>query len=140
MSKTPNKKALADWRASRLHEETLPSGLVVTLRDVTMTDLMLTGKLPPAFVDMAEQTAKDGAGSVDLKNLMKNAADFTLMLNALVTIALVEPKIGDVADDEHITLAELPNDDKMHIFNWANREVAQITSFREGENKPVAVV
>lgn len=132
MSKTPSKKSLADWRASRLHEETLPSGLTVTLRDVTMTDLMLTGKLPPAFVDMAERSAKDGTGSVDMKELMKNAADFASMLDALVAIALVEPKIGSAADDEHITLAELPNDDKMHIFNWVNREVAQITSFREG--------
>lgn len=132
MSKVPSKKSLADWRKSRLHEETLPSGLTVTLRDVTMTDLMLTGKLPPAFLDMAEKTAKEGSGTIDMKELMKNAADFTLMLDALVILALVEPKIGSTADDEHITLTEMPNDDKMHIFNWVNREVTQLTSFREG--------
>ena len=132
MSKVPSKKSLADWRASRLHEETLPSGLTVTLRDVTMTDLMLTGKLPPAFVDMAQKQAETGGTSMDLKDLMQNAAQFTEMLNALVELALVAPKIGAVSDDEHITLAELPNDDKMHIFNWVNREVTQLTSFREG--------
>lgn len=132
MSKVPSKKSLADWRKSRLHDETLPSGLTVTLRDVTMTDLMLTGKLPLAFVDMAEKTAKEGSGTIDMKELMKNAADFTVMLDALVILALVEPKIGSTADDEHITLTEIPNDDKMHIFNWVNREVAQLTSFREG--------
>ena len=123
---------LADWRKSRLHEVTLPSGLVVTLRDVTMTDLMLTGKLPPAFVDMANKQAETGGASIDLKELMQNAAQFTEMLNALVELALVSPKIGSTADDEHITLAELPNDDKMHVFNWVNRDVTQITSFREG--------
>lgn len=131
-SEQAKRKTLAQWRASRLHELELPSGLAVTLRDVTITDLMLTGKLPPAFVDMAEKSAKDGEGSMDLKELMQNATDFTTMLDALVTLALVEPKIGDTADDEHITLAEMPNDDKMFVFNWANREVAQMTSFREG--------
>ena len=133
MSKIPSKKALADWRASRVHEMTLPSGLDVKLRDVTMTDLLFTGKLPPAFADMAEKAAKENeGGAMDLKEMFKNAADFAVMLNALVSIALVEPKIGEFADDETITLGELPNDDKMFIFNWANREVSQLTSFREG--------
>jgi hypothetical protein len=131
MSKTPSKKALADWRASRVHEMTLPSGLAVKVRDVTMTDLLFTGKLPPAFADMAEKAAKDN-NAVDLKEMFKNAADFAQMLDALVSIALVEPKIGEFADDDTITLGELPNDDKMFIFNWANREVSQLTSFREG--------
>lgn len=133
MSKIPSKKALADWRASRVHEMTLPSGLAVKLRDVTMTDLLFTGKLPPAFADMAEKAVKENeGGAVDLKEMFKNAADFAVMLNALVSIALVEPKIGEFADDETITLGEMPNDDKMFIFNWANREVSQLTSFREG--------
>lgn len=124
-------KSLADWRASRVHEDVLPSGLAVKLRDVTMTDLLFTGKLPPAFAEMAEKAGRDG-GEVDLKELFKNAAEFAQMLNALVSIALVEPQIGETADDGHITLEELPNDDKMHIFNWANREVSQLKSFREG--------
>lgn len=132
MSKTPSKKSLADWRASRLHETTLPSGLPVTLRDVTMTDLMLTGKLPPAFLDLAEDAAKKGQGEVNLKDFMGNVGAFGEVLNALVTLALVDPKIGATADDEHITLAELSNDDKMFIFNWANREVSQLQTFREG--------
>ena len=62
------------------------------------------------------------------------------MLDALVSLALVTPLIGDVADDAHITLAELPNDDKMAIFNFVNREVTASQSFREGEDQPVAVV
>jgi hypothetical protein len=57
-----------------------------------------------------------------------------------VSIALVAPLIGTVADESHITLEELPNDDKMAVFNFVNREVTALQSFREGQNQPVAVV
>lgn len=133
------KMNLAEWRSARLHETDLPSGLHVTLRDATMTDLMLTGKLPASFIDLAQDAASKG-NSMDLKEIAKNAVDFKTMLNALAEIALVEPQIGAVADETHITLLELPNDDKMAIFNFVNREVTAMQSFRDGENKPVAAV
>ena len=63
-----------------------------------------------------------------------------IMKSLLVKLAVVEPAIADVADDDHLSLAEMSGNDKMHIFNWANREVEQIRPFREGENQPVAVV
>ncbi|APU89252.1 MAG: hypothetical protein DYG85_06445 [Chloroflexi bacterium CFX1] len=139
MKKNKTHKSLAEWRESRLHDFPLPSGLNVKLRDVTMTDLLFTGKLPPAFADLAEKASKTGA-EIDLKDMLRNAADFRVMLDAMVEIALAEPQIGAEADDEHITLAELSNDDKMAVFNWCNREVAQLRSFREGEAEPVAAV
>lgn len=131
---------LAQWRASRLHELNLPSGLTVTVRDVTMTDLLLTGKLPAFFVEMADEAAKGGAAGLDLKQLAQNSEEFKMMLYVLVTLALVSPELATTADDEHITLDELPNDDKMAIFNFVNREVTAMQSFREGQNEPVAVV
>ena len=45
--------SLADWRKSRRHEMTLPSGLPVVLRDVDMTDVLMSGKLPASVLDMA---------------------------------------------------------------------------------------
>lgn len=134
-SETAKRMNLAQWRASRLHELTLPSGLPATVRDVTMTDLLLTGKLPASFVDLAEDAAKSGGSGIDLKELTKNGEDFRAMLDALVSIALVAPEIGTVADGSHITLEELPNDDKMAIFNFVNREVTALQSFREGKNE-----
>jgi hypothetical protein len=138
-SEQAKRVTLAEWRASRLHEMDLPSGLHVTVRDVTMTDLLLTGKLPPAFVDIAQDAATKG-DSLDLKEFAEKGAEFRVMLDALVEIALVQPLIGASADETHITLEELPNDDKMAIFNFVNREVTALQSFREGEDKPVAVV
>ncbi len=139
-SQHAKKLNLAEWRASRLHELILPSGLTVTVRDATMTDLLLTGKLPSSFVDLAEESAKNGQDGLDLKQLAKSGEEFRAMLDALVSIALVLPLIGDVADDAHITLDELPNDDKMAIFNFANREVTALQSFREGQDEPLAAV
>jgi hypothetical protein len=131
---------LAAWRARRLHDLELPSGLDVTVRDVSMTDLLFTGKLPAAMLDFAQDASQNGSASVDLKEMAKNGADFKALMDEIVRLCLVEPPIGDVEDDEHITLAELSGDDKMFIFNWANREVEQVRSFREGEAQPVAAV
>ena len=124
---------LAEWRKNQIHEQDLPSGLHVKLRDVTMTDLALTGKLPDPIIDMAMDTAKNGGQELDLKTLVKNAGEFNQMLDVLIKLCLVEPRIGDVADDEHITMSEFPSDDKMAIFNFINREAEKIHPFREGE-------
>lgn len=130
------RKNIADWRAGQRAEIDLPSGLHVTLRNVTMTDLMLTGKLPSVFVEMADEANKNGASSFDLKMLAENSKEFGLMLDALVQLAVISPVIGDVADEDNITLAEIPNDDKMAIFNFVNREAEKLKSFRDGENEP----
>jgi hypothetical protein len=129
------RKNLAEWRANQRHEMDLPSGLHVTLRNVTMTDLLLTGKLPPSITDFFNSVSAD-SNEVDLKSLFQNAADFQVLLDTLVKIAIVEPQLADVADDDHISLAEIPNNDKMEIFNWVNRASSQLEPFREGTNQP----
>lgn len=139
-SNTAKRVTLAEWRASRVHERTLPSGLTVQVRDVTMTDLMMTGRLPDSILKMMTDAASGGEQDFDLDLIAKNTTEFNQMLNALVEISLVEPKIGDVADDEHILLAELPTDDKLDIFSFLNRGAEQLQSFREGEKQPVATV
>lgn len=132
--------SLADWRASRIKERTLPSGLTVKLRDVTMTDLMFTGRLPDSIMKMMTDAADGGAQEFDLETLAKNTTEFNQMLNTLVEVSLVEPKIGDVADEEHILLAEIPSDDKLDIFQFLNRGAEQLSSFREGEKQPVEAI
>lgn len=134
------RKTLAEWRANRIHERTLPSGLVVQLRDVSMTDLMFTGRLPDSIVNLAKESAENGGGNFDLEMISKNTADFNTMLNTLAELCLVEPKIGVAADDEHILIAELPADDKMDIFSFVNRGAEQLRPFREGQDEPVESV
>jgi len=131
-SQAAKKLSLAEWRSGRIHERILPSGLTVKLRDVSMTDLMLTGKLPNAIIDMAKNTAESGGKEFDLQVMSKNSFEFSQMLDMLVELSLIEPCIGTEADNDHILLAELPADDKMDIFTFMNREAGTIKSFREG--------
>ena len=131
---------LAAWRASRIHERTLPSGLTVKLRDVTMTDLMLTGKLPDSIMSLMTDTAKAGEKEFDLETITKNTVEWNQMLTTLMELSLVEPQIGDMADEEHILLAEIPSDDKLDIFNFLNRGAEDLQPFREGEEQPVEAV
>ena len=121
-SQSAKRMDLAAWRASRVFEMDLPSGLHVSIRDVTMTDLILTGKLPPSVLEMADKASRDGAATFDIKEIAKNGAEFKVMLDALVGISLVEPQIGPDAVTQ-ITLDELPNDDKMAIFNQDRKSV-----------------
>lgn len=136
---------LAAWRASRLHELTLPSGLTVTVRNCDMTDLIIAGKLPNAVLDHAEMSAVEGKSEVDLQKISlelmkKNGPEFVDFLNVITRASLVEPLIGDVADDTHITIGELDIADKTAIMAWVNREVPSLQTFREGQNEPVASV
>jgi len=131
---------LAEWRASRVKELDLPSGLLIKLRDVTITDLMLTGNLPPAFTSFIEETQSAGKQQIDIKDIMSNMKEFAPVLDIMLEAALVEPKIGSIQDDEHITIDEVSYNDKMFIFQWLNREVSQVNTFRKEEDKPVASV
>lgn len=129
---------LAAWRRNQIVEMILPSGLPAKVRKLTMTDILLAGKLPPSIVDLAEEASKSGNGALDLRTAAKNAPEFTKMLDALVQLALVEPPIAETADDEHVTLAEISSNDKMAIFQFLNGEAEQLRPFREGEDEPAA--
>jgi hypothetical protein len=136
-SEAARRTMLAEWRAGRLHELSLPSGLIVKVTDVTMTDLVFTGKLPPALMVMAEKSAEGGAQEMDLKAISENAEEFGQLIDALVKLCMKEPAIAEKSDEDHITLDEMPGDDKMFIFNWINRETAAVQPFRD-EGKSVS--
>lgn len=134
------REMLAQWRDSHLHELALPSGMPVWVKDLTMTDLMLTGKLPDVMFDLADDANQNGIGSVDLRKFSKNGPEFESLLDTLVKLCIVEPPIAALGDEDHVGLREINADDKMFIFNWVNREVEQLRPFREGEAEPVATL
>jgi len=56
-SQQARRAAIAEWRKSRTHEETLPSGLPVVLRDATIMDLMVGGNIPQTLLDIIVKSA-----------------------------------------------------------------------------------
>lgn len=139
---------LAEWRAGQFHPLDLPSGLKVIVRDVDMTDLLLTGLMPPSIIDMAEKAAEAEKAEVDLQEIgsqvmSENREDFLSFLNAITRASLAYPAVvDDVAetDDDHIALSEIKMVDKTAIMEWVNRGAEQIRPFRDGEDEPVAAV
>src|SRR6185436_12641317 len=105
---------LIKWRAQRLHEETLPSGLAVLLRDVDLASLAIEGNIPNTLVDLitSEDFQKLSEEEAGKQVMSENMTDFNALLVQLINASLVEPLIGDVADDKHILYSELTFEDK----------------------------
>lgn len=139
-SQQARRENLAQWRSTRLAEKTLPSGITVWLKDVSMMDLVLTGKLPEGIMEFVEKSGDDGKKEIDLKEVAEAGPGLGKMMDMLALLCIVEPPIAERGDDEHLGLNELSGDDKMFIMNWANREVKDLRPFREGEVEPVATV
>ena len=116
---------LEQWRARRQRVEilTLPSGLEVQIKPVTMQDLLVQGKVPDtlygAIDDMGERT-KGGTNKLsDMKT--RDLADMAQLTLIVCRAALVEPAELDPE--------ELPLDDRIVIFNAANAEAIRLATF-----------
>lgn len=130
-------KNLRKWRASRLHEETLPSGLEVLLRDVDISTLAIDSDIPNTLMDLItsdefQKLSEDDAG----RKVLENKADFNTFLKTLVKAVMVEPEIGEKPDDGHVLYSELSLDDRMFIFNFLNREATDLRPFRDETTEP----
>ena len=133
---------LADWRKSRVHELTLPSGLAVQVRDVTMTDIALSGEMPNTLLDLFLDETEDITKlpeAQQVRKMLESGKEFAALLDLIARKCLVSPRIGDAAGEDTLTLDELPQADKMEIFNFANREAQAVRSFREEQTQPVDV-
>lgn len=117
---------LEEWRARKQHGEqaTLPSGLEVTLRKVSLLELAKRGQIPQTLQPLAEQ-AIQGKRSLTLAEL----AEADEMLTIVAGACLAAP-VG-------LDAAELDFMDKMAVFQWANSGASTLTFFRAGQEEPV---
>jgi len=148
-SQAAKRANLAQWRASRTHAiEDLPSGLPIVVKDVSLQDLvMMDGvEIPNTLLDMMfDNDAKQAQGADDAQSdtevvleMMRNKTEFNQLLNEMVKACLLEPKLGEQPDEEHITLEELSFADKMHIFNFLNREAQGMHPFPDDADAETA--
>lgn len=126
---------LQAWRASRKTTKTLPSGLEVILKRVSLLDLAMNGDIPNTMAgmvdDMIDQTKTVEVKATDFK-------EYGDVINLVVKACVLEPAVADESDETHLGLREMPMEDRLEIFDWANEGVEQLHPFRAGEKEPVA--
>lgn len=118
---------LEQWRARQAGEDfTLPSGLDVRLKRVSLLDLVQGGRIPQTLhAPVAEMMKRKPDAGVELADLEK----FGGVLDLVAAACLVGPDGLDVA--------ELPAADKQAIFNWANEAAGRLQPFRPQQNGDV---
>jgi hypothetical protein len=128
---------LKRWREQRLHEETLPSGLEVLLRDVDLASVAIEGNISNTLIDLiiSEDFQKLSEEEAGKQVMSGNMTDFNALLMQLIKASLVDPLIGDVPDNKHILYSELTFDDRIYIFNFLSRDAQKVRSFRDESTK-----
>ncbi len=119
---------LEEWRARQQQGEafTLPSGLDVRLKKVTLFDLAQAGQIPTTLrAPVAEMLKRKVDQPVDLGDFEK----FGQVLDVVCKACIVEPAELDAA--------ELPNLDKQAIFSWANQIAGRLEPFRSQQSGDV---
>jgi hypothetical protein len=134
-SQLAHQQMIAEWRAKQVHEHTLPSGLVVKMRDVDLLALAFNGDIPNTMLGMVEEIQK-AAGVIQTDDLVK----FGGLINRLAITCVVEPPLALEPDELHIGVNELSGPDRIDIFMHANREVGNLQTFRPVEDKPMDVI
>ncbi len=119
---------LQEWREKRQRGEdaTLPSGLVVRLRKVSLLDLAEQGRIPTTLAPKISEIASGKTPSLRLDQIGEMAE----AINIVAAACLVEPDDLDVA--------ELPYDDRLAIFQWAGEVSTKLQFFRGESPQPVA--
>ncbi len=135
MSKAKDKgRSLREWRAAQRETIDLPSGLTVTLRRVPLADLLMIGKVPMPLLGALDQfEIPDAASPHEAIQYFQDHPEMTELIAAVVRAVLVEPLVGEVADDAHVTLEELGLSGQLAIFEWLNRGAMTLAPFPAGQ-------
>ena len=127
----PREYSMGDLQAWRERQQAgeamiLPSGLVVTVRPVSLLALATQGKIPQTLVAPVQQVMESKAGSLAVKDYPQ----FGKVLDLVVRVCITAPPLADFGDDAHLGLDELAIEDKLAIFSWANAPAEGLRPFR----------
>lgn len=130
---------LKRWREQQVEKVTLPSGLAMILKKVSLTDLVMNGDIPNTLMGVFEDAQK--AGDFDPEEFLKtfdfsDVSKFASIYGAVAMACAVEPQILNDPTEEALGVKELPYEDKKYIFEWANGEATKLNGFCQEEGKP----
>jgi hypothetical protein len=107
---------LSAWRKRRQEGEefTTPSGLVVTLRRVSLLDLAERGEIPAPLASMVNKILDTKVHKLTVEEI----PEYNKSINLLVKAAVISPPVADEPDETHVGIEELPMKDRLAIYNW----------------------
>lgn len=119
---------LEEWRALQAEGEParLPSGLKITVKRVSVLDLAAEGNIPATLSPQITELMKTGT----VRNLtMEDFQQFAEMINLVCRACILGPK--------GLRVEELPYDDRVALFTWANAPGTRLQTFRKPTEQPV---
>lgn len=125
---------LRAWREAQKVGEpfTLPSGLEVRLRRVSLLDLAEQGQIPAPLAGMVQEVMDSKEHQLQLADFGK----FAGVINLVVRATVIEPAIGVTATDEQLGVTELPMSDRLEVFNWSSGGSKTLEPFRAPAAEP----
>lgn len=121
---------LTEWRAARTEKLTLPSGLEVSVRKMGLEDLLIGGYIPTPLLAQV-QSLSEGAVEFNMdEEGMRQLQGYAGAIDAVAQACIIDPPVADVADDAHLAITELPFQDRLAVFQWANAEATALAPFR----------
>lgn len=123
---------LKTWRQQNRTGEafTLPSGLEVRLRHVSMLDLAERGDIPAPLAGLV-QSLIDGGQQQQVRLNLDEFPQYAQVINLVVAATVIDPPVADTASETHLGVTELPIADRLAIFNWANEVADSLQPFRQ---------
>jgi len=100
---------------------------------VGILDLLANGDIPTPLLGQVESLAR-GQVQAGLDG-MKSYAE---AINCVVKGCVVDPPVADEPDETHLGICEIPFEDRMEIFAWANAGSVPAEPFREEPKGDVA--
>jgi hypothetical protein len=132
MSEQPKITTAKEWRYLRENGQVveLPSGAVVKLRPISVSELIKTGKIPDELMSFA----LDIANSKDEDATKETIIEGIEVLNIVCQYMILEPKFTsdyDYEGDDLIPLVAMSEADKSFIYAWGVSPTIDFKSFRE---------
>ena len=129
-----------EWR--RLREEgevvELPSGHVACLRPLSLLSLMERGKVPDTLSGVVSQLIVKGDKPAAT---LETYQDFAELISWVCRVSFIEPRIvDDPKEDNEIGIDDVNFEDRVFVFNWAQKEVQFLMPFRPEPGGDVADV
>ena len=121
---------LQEWRARQQQGEDaeLPSGLVVQIKRVSMLDLAEKGKIPATLKPKIDELMKSGQ---TVTVTVDQFVEFVELIILVCEACIVGPT--------GLQVTELPSQDRMAIFEWANEMTGGLQPFRREKAESMGV-